>query len=90
MRAHRLRWLNDPSNQDLSLRRNVLRQRVLPRLQQEQFPHVQQRCARLAQGLWRQNHRLQQQWSQLVYGQATALDVGIFNNSMRNSPWPWA
>jgi tRNA(Ile)-lysidine synthase len=30
--AHRLRWIDDPSNDDVSLRRNFLRREILPRL----------------------------------------------------------
>ena len=38
-REHRLQWIDDPSNTDLSLDRNFLRARVLPALR-ERWPHA--------------------------------------------------
>ncbi|MGI9321112.1 MAG: tRNA lysidine(34) synthetase TilS, partial [Thiogranum sp.] len=34
-RAHRLRWIEDPSNTDTRYDRNLLRQRIMPELQQQ-------------------------------------------------------
>ncbi|MGY0558197.1 MULTISPECIES: tRNA lysidine(34) synthetase TilS [unclassified Lysobacter] len=44
---HRLRWIEDPSNNDESFDRNFLRQRVLPLLQ-ERWPHAAASLARSA------------------------------------------
>lgn len=46
-RQHRLRWIEDPSNDDTRLDRNFLRQRVLPLLR-ERWPHADASFARAA------------------------------------------
>lgn len=46
-RHHRLRWIEDPSNDDTRLDRNFLRQRVLPLLR-ERWPHADASFARSA------------------------------------------
>lgn len=40
-----LRWIEDPSNEDLSLDRNYIRARILPRIE-ERFPNAVERLAR--------------------------------------------
>ncbi len=45
---HGLRWIDDPSNDDLSLDRNFLRHRVLPLLR-ERWPHADAAFARSAE-----------------------------------------
>ncbi len=45
--AHGLEWVEDPSNQDLSLDRNYLRREVLPGLSRR-FPELRKRLERLA------------------------------------------
>lgn len=46
-RAHRLQWIDDPSNADPAFDRNFLRQRVLPLLR-ERWPHADAALARSA------------------------------------------
>lgn len=46
-RVHRLSWIDDPSNQDTRLRRNLLRQRVLPMIEAA-LPQARAALARLA------------------------------------------
>jgi tRNA(Ile)-lysidine synthase len=46
-RSHRLSWIEDPSNADLSLDRNFLRRRLLPELQ-ERFDGLSMRLSRVA------------------------------------------
>ena len=46
--AHGLRWIEDPSNQDIDFDRNYLRQRVLPLLQQR-WPALPRTSGRAAQ-----------------------------------------
>jgi len=48
--AHRLQWIEDPSNADLGFDRNYLRREVMPRLQQR-WPQASQNLARGAQHL---------------------------------------
>lgn len=47
-RAHRLSWIEDPSNSDTRLDRNWLRQRLLPLLR-ERWPHADAALARSAE-----------------------------------------
>ena len=46
-RAHRLRWIEDPSNTDTRYDRNLLRQRIMPELQQH-WPGLSKVLARAA------------------------------------------
>lgn len=43
-KTHKLQWVEDPSNQDVSLNRNFLRQQVLPMLR-ERWPHFDDHVA---------------------------------------------
>lgn len=54
-----LSWIEDPSNQSCIWRRNFIRQQVLPLLQQ-QWPHVDQQLANLADQV--QQHQYAQDW----------------------------
>lgn len=46
-REHQLKWIEDESNQDLTLQRNYIRHQVLPTIQ-KQWPQVERTLSRLA------------------------------------------
>ena len=75
---HGLTWIDDPSNDDLSLRRNALRHRVIPRMK-ELYPTWEQKTARIAQRLWRANRQHMISWQGSgLWPETSCLDPEVF------------
>ena len=75
-KEHALKWVEDTSNEDISLRRNFLRARIIPLLS-EQFPSAVQNIARSA------SHQ-----SEAVYlqEQLAIIDLAVARVSKEGSP----
>lgn len=84
-RAHKLKWIEDPSNSDPSIDRNFLRLQVLPLLR-ERWPHASDAFARSASLSAQAAELLNEEDAVALAGVATADPHTLSRTALQNLP----